>query len=203
MDKKDFRIFIADDDDIVRDVVSTILSGEGYSVTSFRDGLEAVNRLTVEDAHLVITDLMMPGANGIEVLKYAARSNPDIAVVILTAYGTLDTTLEAIKEGAYDYLTKPFKTQEIIILAARAFQKAQLIADNRELKKNLRETYRDLELLRSVTTNNNPAVTIGWLERIEKLKSMNVLPAQEAEVLKEQLVKGSVPEQDSHKDGAA
>ncbi len=198
MDKKDFRIIVADDDDIVRDVISTILSREGYSVASSGDGLEAMNRLRVEDVHLVITDLMMPGANGIEVLKYAVRSNPDIAVVILTAYGTLDTTLEAIKEGAYDYLTKPFKTQEIVILAARAFQKAQLIDDNRELKKSLRDTYRDLELLKNIAASNNPDVTTGWLERIEKLKNMNVLLAHEADVLKERLVKGYAAEQDTH-----
>ncbi len=197
MDKRDFRIIVADDDDIVRDVVTTILSREGYSVASFKDGLEAINRLSVEDAHLVVTDLVMPGANGIEVLKYAARGNPDIAVVILTAYGTLDTTLEAIKEGAYDYLTKPFKTQEIVILAARAFQKAQLVDDNRELKKNLRETYRDLEPFLGIAAGSNPGAATRWSERIEKLKSMNVLPAQEADALKERLVKGFTAEQDS------
>ncbi len=197
MDKRDFRIIVADDDDIVRDVVTTILSREGYSVASFRDGLEAINRLSVEDAHLVVTDLVMPGASGIEVLKYAARGNPDIAVVILTAYGNLDTALEAIKEGAYDYLPKPFKPQEIVILAAQAYQKAQLIEDNRELKKNLRETYRDLELFLSIAASNNPDATTRWFERIEKLKSMNVLPAQEADALKERLVKGSAAGQDS------
>lgn len=196
MDKKDFKILVADDDDIVRDVITTLLSREGYSVASFSDGLEAVNRLRVEDVHLVITDLVMPGANGIEVLKYAVRSNPDIAVIILTAYGTLDTTLEAIKEGAYDYLTKPFKTQEIVILTARAYQKAQLVAENRELKKNLREIYRDLKLLKNITASNNPEATTGWLERIEKLKSMNVLLAEETEVLKEKMVKGYQTEQD-------
>jgi DNA-binding NtrC family response regulator len=196
VDKKDFKILVADDDDIVRDVITTLLSREGYSVASFSDGLEAVNRLRVEDVHLVITDLVMPGANGIEVLKYAVRSNPDIAVIILTAYGTLDTTLEAIKEGAYDYLTKPFKTQEIVILTARAYQKAQLVAENRELKKNLREIYRDLKLLKNITASNNPEATTGWLERIEKLKSMNVLLAEETEVLKEKMVKGYQTEQD-------
>ncbi len=199
MDKKDFKILVADDDDIVRDVITTLLSREGYSVASFSDGLEAMNRLRVEDVHLVITDLMMPGANGIEVLKYAVRSNPDIAVILLTAYGTLDTTLEAIKEGAYDYLTKPFKTQEIVILTARAYKKAQLIAENRELKKNLREVYRDLKLLKSVTASNNPEETTRWQERIERLKGMNVFLVQEAEVLKETLTKGHQTEQDSDK----
>ena len=196
MDKKTFKILVADDDDIVRDVITTLLSREGFFVTSVSDGLEAINLLRIEDVHLVISDLMMPGADGIEVLKYAIRSSPDIAVVILTAYGTLDTTLEAIKEGAYDYLTKPFKAQEISILAERAYQRAQMIDDNRELKKNLRDTYRDLELLKNITASNNPEVTSGWLERIKKLKTMNVLLAQEADVLKERLVKGYAQEQD-------
>lgn len=196
MEKNNFKILVADDDDIARDVITTLLSRDGFSVTSVADGLEAINVLRIDDVHMVISDLMMPGADGIEVLRFAVRSNPDIAVVILTAYGTLDTTLEAIRAGAYDYLTKPFKAQEISIIAERAFQRAQLIEDNRELKKNLRDTYRDLELLRNITASNNPEVTTGWLERIEKLKTMNVLLAQEADVLKERLVKGHAQEQD-------
>jgi two-component system, NtrC family, response regulator PilR len=199
VNKKNFRILVADDDEIARDVITTLLTRDGYVATAVSDGLEAIERLRVEEMHLVITDLMMPGADGIEVLKYAVRGNPDTAVVILTAYGTLDTTLEAIKEGAYDYLTKPFKTQEIAILAERAFERAQLIEDNRELKKNLRETYRDMELLKSVEQGNNPEITTGWLERIEKLKTMNVLLAHEAEVLKERLVKGYAAWQDTHR----
>jgi len=191
LDKKAFRILVADDDDIALDVVSMLLSREGYSVASVRDGLEAIDRLRLEEFHLVITDLMMPGAGGIEVLKYASRSNAEIAVVILTAYGTLDTTLEAIKEGAYDYLTKPFRTQEISIIAERAYQRALLIADNRDLKRSLRDTYRDMEIIKTVAASGNPEVTTAWLERIEKLKTMNVLLAGEAEVLKERLVRGN------------
>jgi DNA-binding NtrC family response regulator len=188
--KKDFHILIADDDEIAREVIATILARDGFAVVPVQDGLEAMSRLRTQDIQMVITDLMMPGADGMEVLKYAVRTDPDLAVVILTAYGTLDTTLEAIKEGAYDYLTKPFKTREISIIVERAFQRSLLIMDNRELKKNLQETYRDMDLLKTVAGSGNPKVTTGWLERIEKLKSMNVLPADEAEVLKERLVKG-------------
>jgi len=190
MEKQRFKILIADDDDIARDVITTLLSREGYAVLSAIDGLEAIDRLKEEKVHMVITDLQMPGANGIEVLKYAVRSDPDLAVVILTAYGTLDTALEAITEGAYDYLTKPFKTLEISILAERAYQRALLIADNRELRKNLQDTYHDLELLKAVAGSNDPGVTSNWLERIEKLKSLNVLSPQEAEALSEKLIKG-------------
>ena len=191
LEKNGFHILVADDDDIALDVICSLLSREGYSVVPASDGLDAINRLRIEDIHLVITDLMMPGTGGIEVLKYAVRSNPDIAVVILTAYGTLDTTLEAIKEGAYDYLTKPFKTQEIAIIAERAYQRALLIADNRELKKSLRDTYRDMEIVKTVVASSNPEVTTAWLERIEKLKTMNVLLSHEAEMLKERLVRGN------------
>ena len=199
MDKREFRILVADDDEIVRDVITTLLSREGYTVIPVVDGLEAINRIRIDDIRMVITDLIMPGAGGIEVLKFAVRSDPDTAVVILTAYGTLDTTLEAIKEGAYDYLTKPFKMQEISILADRAYHRTLLIMDNRELKKNLRETYRDLELLKTIAASNNPEVTTGWLERIEKLRTMNVLLAHEAETLKERLVKGNAKEQDTYR----
>jgi two-component system response regulator PilR (NtrC family) len=199
MDKREFRILVADDDEIVRDVITTLLSREGYTVIPVVDGLEAINRLRIDDIRMVITDLIMPGAGGIEVLKFAVRSDPDTAVVILTAFGTLDTTLEAIKEGAYDYLTKPFKMQEISILADRAYHRTLLIMDNRELKKNLRETYRDLELLKTIAASNNPEVTTGWLERIEKLRTMNVLLAHEAETLKERLVKGNAKEQDTYR----
>jgi len=198
VDKKDFSILVADDDEIARDVIATLLLREGYSVTAVSDGLEAIDRLRVADINLVITDLMMPGADGIEVLKYAVRGNPDIAVIVLTAYGTLDTTLEAIREGAYDYLTKPFKTQEITILTERAYQRAQLLIDNRELRKSLRDTYRDMDLLKNVVASNSPELTSGWLDRIEKLRTMNVLLGSEAEVLKDRLVKGYVQQDVKH-----
>jgi DNA-binding NtrC family response regulator len=188
--KKEFKILVADDDEIAREVISSLLSKEGYSVLSARDGLEAIKILRMENVTLVITDLRMPGADGIEVLKHAVRTDPDIAVVVLTAYGTLDTTLEAIKEGAYDYLTKPFKAQEMLILADRAYKRSLMINENRELIKHLRDTYRDLEIIKTVASSNNPEVTTAWIERLEKLKVMNILTDDETLILKESLVKG-------------
>lgn len=191
MEKRDFRILVADDDEIVRDAVSALLSGEGYSVLSAVDGLDAMGVLRVEDINLVISDLRMPGADGSEVLRYAVRNNPDIVVIILTAYGTLDTALEAIKEGAYDYLTKPFKIKEIILLVEKVFRRAGLINENRELRKNLRDAYRDIRLMRTVVDNNNPEIITAWIEKIEALKSTNVITQQDAEILKERLIKGN------------
>jgi len=178
---------VVDDDEIVREVIKSLLTKERYSVVTARDGIEAINILRVEDMHLLITDLRMPGADGIEVLKYAVRNNPDTAVVILTAFATLDTTLEAVKEGAYDYLTKPFKVQELIALTEKAYKQALLIKDNRELRKALQDTYRDIELIKTVANHNNAGMTAGWIERVEQLKSMSVFSEQEATLLKERL----------------
>jgi two-component system response regulator PilR (NtrC family) len=190
VDKKDFKILVADDDEIARDVISSLLSREGYPIVSAQDGIEAIRLLRMEKINLVITDLRMPGADGIEVLKHAVSSSPESAVVILTAYGTLDTTLEAIKQGAYDYLTKPFKIEEIIFLADKAFKSAVLVQENRELTKLLRDTYRNIEITKTVVRSNNPEMISEWMERIERLKTINILSNHEAGLLKERLVKG-------------
>jgi len=189
MNKQDFRILVADDDEIVREVITTLLAQQGYAVIPAADGVEALNRLRSTEFHLIITDLKMPGVDGIEVLKHASRMNPDITVVILTAYGTLDTTLEAMQEGAYDYLTKPFKTQEIIILAERVWRRAQLIADNRELRKVLRDTYRDPELVRLISADAAPEATMSWVARLDRLLALNVLAPEEKILLTERLIK--------------
>jgi DNA-binding NtrC family response regulator len=189
MNKQDFRILVADDDEIVREVITTLLAQQGYAVIPAADGVEALNRLRSAEFHLIITDLKMPGVDGIEVLKHASRMNPDITVVILTAYGTLDTTLEAMQEGAYDYLTKPFKTQEIIILAERVWRRAQLIADNRELRKVLRDTYRDPELVRLISADAAPEATMSWVARLDRLLALNVLAPEEKILLTERLIK--------------
>lgn len=190
MDRRDFRILVADDDEIALDVVSSLLSKEGYPVLTAKDGLEAIATLRKENIGLIITDLRMPGADGIEVLRQAIRIDPEIAVVILTAYGTLDSALEAMEEGAFDYLTKPFKVQEILIIAARAFKRAMLLEERRELIKLLRDTYRDIEIIKNITISNNIDVQISWIERLERLRAMDVITDEEASILKARLVKG-------------
>ena len=199
MEKKDFKILVADDDEIARDVISSLLSKEEYPVVTAKDGLEAIRVLRLEGINLVITDLRMPGADGIEVLKYAVRKNPDIAVVIITAYGTLDTAIEAIKEGAYDYMTKPYKVQEILALAEKAFKRELLIQENKELIQHLRDTYRDIEVIKTIAGSKNPEITTSWIERIERLKGMNVLTTDEVEILKERLVKGYGRGENTHR----
>ncbi len=193
MQRESFRILVIDDDEIARDVVVSLLSKEGFLVHSAKDGLEGISALKREYFNLVITDLKMPGADGIEVLKSAVKLNPGAAVVILTAYGTLDNALEVMKLGAYDYITKPFKLQELLIVVENAINRAALIEENEELRKHLRETYRDLEAVKAVASKG-PEVTLNMLERILRLKEMGIIDAVEVDVLKEKLMQGEADE---------
>ncbi len=189
--KENFKILIAEDDDIVREVVSSILSKDGYSVFTARDGIEAIRMLMMEDMHLVLTDLRMPNADGIEVLRQAVKNNPDCAVIILTAYGSLDSALEALKKGAFDYLTKPFRIQEVLFAVEKAYKRQQYLNEQNELKSYLRETYRDLETINKVAGSNDHEMRISWIERIEKLAEKNIISSHEAAILKEKLVMGN------------
>ncbi len=155
MKKADFKVLIAEDDDIVRDVIVKFLTDEGYSVVVANNGLEAVKMLRLEDIKLVLSDLRMPGADGMEVLRSSMRINPNIAVVIITAYGTLDTALEAMNEGAYDYIVKPFVMQQLLLVVRNAFRMAMLMEENENLADELKETHRKLEAYKITGVHNN------------------------------------------------
>ena len=154
MKKADFKVLVAEDDDIVRDVIVKFLTDEGYSVVVAKDGLEAVKMLRLEDIKLVLSDLRMPGADGMEVLRSSMRINPNIAVVIITAYGTLDTALEAMNEGAYDYIVKPFVMQQLLLVVRNAFIMAMLMDENKKLVNELKETHRKLEAFKITAVQN-------------------------------------------------
>ena len=191
MKKSDFKILIIDDDEIARDVIVSLLSKEGFSVKSARDGIEGIATIKMNNFDLVITDLKMPGADGIEVLKEAKRVDPRIAVVILTAYGTLDNALEAIRLGAFDYITKPFKLQELLFVVENAMKTSELIRENEELRYMLRKTISDLNVINNVNASNRPEITVNLLERIARLQQLGVLTTDEVEVLKDKLLRSS------------
>lgn len=154
MNKTDFKVLVAEDDDIVRDVIVKFLTDEGYSVVVAINGHEAIKMLRVEDIKLVLSDLRMPGADGMEVLRASMRVNPNIAVVIITAYGTLDTALEAMNEGAYDYIVKPFVMQQLLLVVRNAFKMAMLMEENNMMADQLKETHRKLESIKSDSVQN-------------------------------------------------
>ncbi len=168
MEKRDFKILVAEDDAMVRDVIVKFLAEEKYPVVVANDGIEAIKLLRLEDIKLVLTDLRMPGADGMEVLRAAVRTDPDIAVVLLTAYGTLDTALEAMREGAYDYVVKPFVMQQLLLVVRNAFRMSNLLEENQKLSYYLKEMYRNLEAMKMLKNDRD-----GAAKRASKKKAAN------------------------------
>lgn len=114
------RVLIIDDEAIVRVSCKRVLSPEGYDIALTSRGDEAVALLEKEEFDVVITDLMMPDMDGLQVLKIINKRWPDIKVIIITGYGTISTAVEAIKLGAHEYIEKPFKPEDILTAVQNA-----------------------------------------------------------------------------------
>jgi DNA-binding NtrC family response regulator len=188
VEKRDFRILIAEDDGIVRDVILKFLTDQGYTALVATDGHDAIRLLRMEDIKLVLTDLRMPGADGMDVLRNAVRINPRTAVVLMTAYGSLDTALEAMKEGAYDYIVKPFVMQQLLLVVRNAYRMAELMEENEELAAHLRDTYRNLEIIGNIASSGDNRIIRESAERIERLRELRVLGNDEADSLRKMLI---------------
>lgn len=134
-------ILLVDDDENLRWVVQTQLEDAGYSVKTAGTGEEALSLIANDPPALVITDLRMPGLSGIDLLRQLRESNPDLPVVIITAFGTIQNAVEAVKSGAYDYLTKPIDFEELNLLVRRALEHSRLVEEVRTLRTNLDRKY--------------------------------------------------------------
>ncbi|MFH1625841.1 MAG: response regulator [Pseudomonadota bacterium] len=146
--KDEIRVLIVDDEKSSLDVLEEFLGNVGFSVLTASNGLQAIKSIKAEDLDIVLTDLKMPGADGIEVLKAAKQVNPNIRVVIITGYASLETTLQAIKEGAYDYITKPFKLEEVAVVLRNVAEKVRLERDKSRLIEDLRNAYAEMDILK-------------------------------------------------------
>jgi two-component system response regulator PilR (NtrC family) len=131
------KILVVDDEQSLRDVLSIMLKRAGYAVTSAMDGEEAIELLNKEIFDLVITDLRMPKIDGMEVLKAVKSASPETVVLIITAFASADSAVEAMKQGAYDYLTKPFQVDEVQLIIRNALEKRRLTTENMLLKREM------------------------------------------------------------------
>lgn len=123
--RREFRILIVDDEMVVRDSLKEWLEDEGFRVETADSGVQAVEKLTQGAFHLLLLDIKMPGMDGVEVLRRAKAMRPDLPVVMMTAYATVETAVEAMKIGAMDYLMKPFNPDALVPLVVQLFQKIQ------------------------------------------------------------------------------
>jgi two-component system, NtrC family, response regulator HydG len=133
------NILLVDDHKPFRDSLAKILEGEGLRVTPANDGEEALEVLRREFIHLILTDLKMPKMDGVELLKVAKTMRPEIEVILITGYGTVDTAVTSMKDGAFDYIQKPFKPREILKLVRKALEKQSLILENRMLQERIKD----------------------------------------------------------------
>ncbi|HZP49023.1 MAG TPA: sigma-54 dependent transcriptional regulator [Vicinamibacterales bacterium] len=140
------RILIVDDEEIIRESLSGWLEKDGYTVATAVDGPAAIARLTGEPWSILVVDMKMPGMDGLQVLEQARKIRPTTAVVVMTAYATVDTAVSAMKLGAYDYLVKPFDPEELSLMIQKIVREQALVRDNEELRRALKREcrFRDL-----------------------------------------------------------
>ncbi|MDR1613573.1 MAG: sigma-54 dependent transcriptional regulator [Planctomycetota bacterium] len=136
------KIVIVDDDDFMRDSLMEALDRPGYDLRGFARAKDAVEELADGSASLLLTDLRMPEMDGMELLREVRRLDPRLPVVMMTAFATVETAVQAMKEGAFDYVMKPFKAEEIDVAAERALRHRKLLAENEFLKSELARKFR-------------------------------------------------------------
>ncbi|TKB92915.1 MAG: sigma-54-dependent Fis family transcriptional regulator [Nitrospira sp.] len=136
------RVMVVDDDAETLALMHEIVAKEGFEVETAEDAETALRRLEQWQPELVITDIHMPGMDGLALLAAVREKEPDIPVVLLTAYGSLKTAVDAIKAGAFDYLSKPFVVEDIRLVVRRALEHTKLVRENRSLRGQLRDRYR-------------------------------------------------------------
>jgi nitrogen regulation protein NR(I) len=135
------RILVADDEDGVRWVLEKGLREAGYDVTSVKDGESALRHAEAEAPDLIFLDVRMPGLDGLAVLGRLRAGRPDALVIVMTAHGTMETAIQAMQRGAYDYLAKPFDVDEVLLLAERALTARRLTQEVAELRTGLQEVW--------------------------------------------------------------
>jgi DNA-binding NtrC family response regulator len=136
------RILVVDDEPPQLEVLRLILGGEGYEVVTAGSGRGALAALRRQPVDLVLTDLKMPDLSGIALLEQILREQPAACVVLMTAHGTIDSAVEAMRKGAFDYLTKPLDREVLLLAVSRAVERTRLVSENRRLREELRGRFR-------------------------------------------------------------
>lgn len=135
------KLLIVDDDHVTLDLLSEVLTREGYEIQTALSGEEAILKANETFFDIVITDIRMGNKDGMEVLKSFKKVSPETTVIMITAFGSIDTAIEAIREGAFDYISKPFKLEEITLTIKKALEQRRLIEENRLFRQELIEKY--------------------------------------------------------------
>ena len=185
MDNNKHKILIVDDEDNLREMLTILLSREGHLVEQAVNGALALEMARNNSYDLIISDIRMPQMSGIELLKQLRQQDNDVTVMMMTAFSSTEEAVEAMKLGAYDYITKPFKNDEIRLVIRKALERKQLQLENRQLKQQLGERFSFKRLI-----GNSPAMMelVALLERIAP-SQVNVMITGESGTGKELVAK--------------
>ena len=135
------RILIIDDENSIRRTLRDILENEGYSIDDAPDGIEGLKHVKANHYDVILCDIKMPKMDGLEVLDKILESNPDVPVVMISGHGNIDTAVDAIRKGAYDYISKPPDLNRLLVTIRNAFEKSNLVTETKILKKKVSKKY--------------------------------------------------------------
>ncbi|MFQ3548609.1 MAG: sigma-54 dependent transcriptional regulator [Armatimonadota bacterium] len=186
MSKNKGTILVVDDEPNIRRVLEAVLTKDGYNVITAENGKKGLDIISKDpNIDLIISDLIMPDINGVELLTQAKEINPSAVVIMITAHGTIKSAVDAMKIGASDYITKPFELEEIKIVVKNAFEKKDLIEENKTLKSQLKTKFKPSNIIGS-----SPAMqeVFNTIEKVKDSKA-SVLIRGESGTGKEQIAK--------------
>jgi two-component system response regulator AtoC len=136
------NVLVVDDEESMRHLLNVILTDRGYEVRAVSNGEDALRELSARDYDLVLSDVRMPRMDGLVLLRRALELHPELTFIVMSAYGTHDTAIEAMKAGAYDYVSKPFKPDEVVLVLRKAEERLRLSRENRRLRSELAKGFR-------------------------------------------------------------
>lgn len=150
------RVLVVDDEPMIVSLLSTVLREKGWDVTEAWSGTDGIDQLDRARFDVILTDLVMPGDSGIDLLRAAKEIHPDVEVILMTGYATADTAIEAMRNGAYHYIMKPLKTEEVVNLVEKAYSQRQMERENRFLKSEIRAAHH----VQSVVGDSEPILRL-------------------------------------------
>ncbi len=139
--QKSGSILVIDDEEIMREILETLLRAEGYAVRLAKNGEEGIELARNLPFDAAIVDVMMPGIDGMDTLDSLRKLDEELPIIMLTAYGSVPNAITAMKRGAFDYITKPFKNDEVLVVIKNALERRRLVDENRTLRQNIQEQY--------------------------------------------------------------
>ncbi len=161
------RVLLVDDEPSILNVLSTLMKSEGHEPVAVRGGEKAQGVLLAERFDLMITDIRMSPIDGLQLLKVARRDRPEMAVIMLTAYGSVETAVHAMKEGAFDYVTKPFKVDELLLTVQRALEYTRVHNENEDLRRQLETRYQFENIVAESAAMRRVCEIIGRVARTD------------------------------------